>query len=43
VNLGVQTPTTPGRYLVELDLVWEGISWFKEKGNKTATAELAVA
>jgi len=43
VNLGVQAPTSPGRYLVELDLVWEGISWFKEKGNRTATVELAVA
>lgn len=30
----------PGEYVVELDLVWEGMLWFKENGNSTAKIDL---
>jgi len=43
VNLGVQGPPTPGRYRLELDIVWDGVTWFKDKGNTTAIVELAAA
>lgn len=40
VDLGVQAPDTPGAYRIEIDLVWEGVMWFKDAGNRTA--EIAV-
>jgi len=27
---------------LELDMVWEGIAWFKDKGNRTSTIALTV-
>jgi hypothetical protein len=42
VNLGVVAPDTEGAYTLELDMVWEGIAWFKDKGNRTSTIELTV-
>ena len=43
VELAVQAPTIPGTFVIELDLVWEGMHWFKENGNPTAKVELIVA
>lgn len=40
--VGIRIPHASGRYLAEFDLVHEGISWFVEKGNATATIELMV-
>lgn len=42
VDLPVKAPTTSGSYAIELDLVWEGMLWFKESGNPTAMVELIV-
>jgi hypothetical protein len=42
VNLCIHAPVERGSYLLELDLVWEGMWWFKEKGNPTCTIELTV-
>lgn len=33
--LPVTTPETPGGYLLEVDLVEEGIAWFNKKGSET--------
>jgi len=42
VELAVKAPTIPGTFVIELDLVWEGMQWFKENGNPTAKVELIV-
>ena len=42
IELSIQAPVGPGAYLLELDLVWEGMWWLKEKGNPTATIKLIV-
>jgi hypothetical protein len=41
-DLGVHAPSTPGRYKLEIDLVWEQVMWFKDVGNPTAVIELIV-
>jgi predicted O-methyltransferase YrrM len=43
VNLEVEAPSAPGRYQVEIDLVWEGVMWFKDVGNPTGVVELEVS
>lgn len=40
--VGVRLPHVPGRYLVELDLVHESITWFAEHGSPTTTVEVLV-
>lgn len=40
VNLPVDCPETPGKYLLEIDLVWEGACWFKQKGNNAPIVSL---
>lgn len=35
LTLDVNTPAVAGRYTLELDLVQEGIAWFKSKGAQT--------
>ena len=42
VPLQVKAPETPGTYLLELDLVQEGITWFKDMGSKTCSIEVNV-
>ena len=42
VNLGVVAPEAKGAYTLEVDVVWEGIAWFKDKGNRTSTVKLTV-
>src|SRR6202008_975762 len=42
VPLQVKAPETPGTYLLELDLVQEGIAWFKDMGSKTCSIEVNV-
>jgi hypothetical protein len=41
-ELAVEAPNVGGTYLVELDLVWEGMLWFKESGNPTCKLHLIV-
>jgi hypothetical protein len=36
VDLAVTVPSAPGRYLLELDLVHEGICWFGQHGSPPA-------
>jgi hypothetical protein len=43
IDLGVRAPTEPGPYRIEIDLVWEGVMWFKDAGNPTAKVDLSVS
>jgi hypothetical protein len=42
INVGVVAPEVEGAYTLELDMVWEGVAWFKDKGNRTGTVTLTV-
>jgi hypothetical protein len=42
VELRVRTPSAPGQYRIEIDLVWEQVMWFKEVGNPTTLVDVAV-
>jgi hypothetical protein len=41
--LRVDAPTQPGDYRLEVDLVHEGVTWFKDRGGRTGTFTLSVA
>jgi hypothetical protein len=40
VSLRITAPVQPGAYRLELDLVWEGVMWFKDLGNPTCLVGL---
>jgi SAM-dependent methyltransferase len=42
VNLQTRAPDSPGIYLLELDVVQEGVAWFKDMGSKTCLIEVNV-
>jgi hypothetical protein len=42
VDLSIATPSAPGKYELEIDLVWEGVFWFKDRGSPTASVTLEV-
>jgi hypothetical protein len=42
VTLAVIAPETTGTYRLEVDVVWEGVAWFKDKGNQTGIVDLTV-
>jgi SAM-dependent methyltransferase len=42
VTLSVKAPAEPGRYAIEVDLVWETFAWFKDVGNPTVVLPLDV-
>lgn len=42
VDLDLRAPETPGRYVVRLDLVNEGVGWFQVEGSPTADVALEV-
>ncbi|ELS00755.1 amino acid adenylation enzyme/thioester reductase family protein [Xenococcus sp. PCC 7305] len=42
LSLTVTAPLTEGRYLLELDLVEEGVTWFKQKGSTTTIVPVEV-
>ena len=42
VNLTLRSPLEPGRYILEFDLLREGIAWFKDSGSPTAEITLTV-
>ncbi len=40
VDLSIATPSLPGTYELEIDLVCEGVFWFKDRGSPTASVTL---
>jgi hypothetical protein len=42
VPLSISAPTTPGDYVLEVDLVQEQVSWFHDKGSPTARTNVIV-
>jgi hypothetical protein len=43
LDLELQAPSQPGDYLLEIDLVEEGITWFKEKRSRAAMLPVIVS
>lgn len=43
VPLRVITPTAPGTYILELDMVQEGLTWFAQKGSRTFRTKVDVS
>jgi hypothetical protein len=43
LELKISAPALPGKFKIEIDLVWEGVMWFKDVGNPTATVDLVVS
>jgi lipopolysaccharide transport system ATP-binding protein len=43
VQLPIIFPTAPGDYQIELDLIWEHVMWFKDRGNPTTFVKLTAA
>jgi hypothetical protein len=42
VPLGITAPKEPGEYILDVDLVQEGVAWFSDKGSPTARAKVTV-
>jgi SAM-dependent methyltransferase len=42
VLISLRAPATPGRYVVELDLVHEGVTWWTHKGSPTVRFTIEV-
>lgn len=42
LQLAIAAPREPGTYQAELDVVWEGVTWLKEKGSPTSLVQLTV-
>jgi hypothetical protein len=42
IPLSISAPTTPGNYILEVDLVQEQVSWFHDKGSPTARTNVTV-
>jgi SAM-dependent methyltransferase len=42
LNLEITAPPRPGRYLLELDVVQEGVTWFANKGSPTLRLPVCV-
>jgi hypothetical protein len=42
VALSISAPTTPGNYILEVDVVQEQVSWFHDKGSPTARTNVMV-
>ena len=42
LTLAVRTPAQAGEYILELDLVHEGVTWFKDRGSDTASVSVSV-
>ena len=41
IDVPVEVPDVPGHYDIEFDIVWEGVTWLKDRGNPTAHVQLA--
>ena len=42
VDMAIEVPEVQGRYTVEADIVWEGMTWFKDRGLETPHFRLVV-
>ena len=42
MTLQITAPKEPGEYILSLDMVQEGVSWFGEKGSTTTKARVTV-
>jgi len=42
IRMTVKAPATPGDYILEIDLVHEGVTWFKEQGATPLSLRVAV-
>ncbi len=42
VSIDLTAPSTPGDYAVEIDLVQEGVTWYRDRGCDTAVVHLSV-
>lgn len=42
LTLAVAAPSTPGAYVLELDMVQEGVAWFKDRGSQTCVIPVIV-
>ena len=42
MKLTVKAPQTPGEYILEIDMVHEGVTWFKERGAKPLELKVRV-
>jgi hypothetical protein len=42
MTLLINAPKEPGEYIIELDMVQEGVSWFGDKGSPTTKAKVTV-
>jgi predicted O-methyltransferase YrrM len=42
LDLSLVAPELPGRYRLEVDIVWEHVMWLKDGGNPTAMVEMVV-
>lgn len=42
VPLQITAPKEAGEYILELDLVQEGVTWFKDKGSETSKTKIRV-
>ena len=42
MTLQITAPKEPGEYTLEVDMVQEQVSWFKEKGSPTANSKVTV-
>lgn len=43
LDIRVTAPGAPGEYILEIDLVQEGVAWFADHGSRTARVPVAVA
>jgi hypothetical protein len=43
LTLAIRTPKQPGIYLLELDLLQNGVTWFKDQGSATDAVRVRVA
>ena len=43
VGVTIATPTNPGTYVLQLDLVREGVTWFSSAGVATANVSVAIS
>lgn len=42
IPLTITAPATPGNYVLEVDMLQEGVTWFSLKGSKTLRAKVTV-
>lgn len=42
ISMKIAGPIKAGNYLIEVDIVEEGVSWYKDLGNKTSVGKLHV-